>query len=50
MLEVFTHTSEDTLQIQNRQNRDNIVELILDPYSDGDVSDCGQPVSGMYDN
>jgi hypothetical protein len=37
---VHTHTSEDTaLNSKQRINRDKSVELILDPDSDGDVSD-----------
>jgi len=33
-----SHTSENMCGIQNTVNGDNIVELILDPDSDGDVS------------
>jgi hypothetical protein len=40
MLEVFTHTLEDTaLNSKHRLNRDSTVELILDPDSGGDVRD-----------
>jgi hypothetical protein len=48
---VSTYTSEDTAaNSKQRLNRDNIVELILDPDSNNDVSDCELPDSGMYDS
>ena len=32
------------------EDRDHTVEMILDPDSDGVVSDCEQLDSGVYDN
>jgi hypothetical protein len=42
MLQVPAHTSEDTTSDSKPQrlNRDDIMELILDPDSDGDIFDC----------
>lgn len=42
--------SEDMLNSEQKLDRNNIVELVLDPDSDGEVSDCEQPDSGAYDN
>jgi hypothetical protein len=50
MQKMSTWASEDTFNSKQRLNRDNIVELILDPDSDSEVSDCEQPDSGVYDN
>jgi hypothetical protein len=46
------HTSEDMAWNSKRQklNRDDIIELILDPDSDGDISDSDQSDSDVYDN
>jgi hypothetical protein len=33
-----------------RLDRDGIIELILGPDSDGDISDCDQSDSDVYDN
>ena len=46
------YTSDDTAlnSKQRSKKRDDIVELILDPDSDHDVSDCEQPDSGMHGN
>jgi hypothetical protein len=43
MLQVSAHTSEDIASDSKPQrlNRDDIMELILDPVSDGDISYCG---------
>jgi hypothetical protein len=48
---VYTHTSKDiaTNSKRKRLNRDDIVELILDPDSDDDVSVCDQSDSDVSD-
>jgi len=41
MLQVCAHTSEDMASDSKPQRlRDDDMELILDPDSDGDISDC----------
>jgi hypothetical protein len=49
LLQVPTNTSEDMVLNSKRQrlNRDDTVEVISDPDSEGDVSDCDQPDSDV---
>jgi hypothetical protein len=46
MLQESAHTSEDTASGSKPQrlNRNDIMELILDPDSDGDISACDRRV------
>jgi len=50
MMQLCLHTSPGTSEdaasdsIPQRLNRDDIMELVLDPDSDGDISDCDRRV------
>jgi hypothetical protein len=51
MLQVFTYTSGDAaLNSKQNSKRGDIVESILNPDSDHDVSDFEQPDIGMCGN
>ena len=42
-VQIPTHTSQDMASNSKQKlNRKEVAELIVDPHSDGDFSDCGQ--------